>query len=73
MADQEKDMLKQRPLQFQKTPGNHQLWTEIEVKEAIHIRPPSLQHKLDIEVDIPETWMLNTRNTKTEQLCDSGL
>ena len=30
MADQEKDMLKQRPLQFQKTPGNHQLWTEIE-------------------------------------------
>ena len=24
------DMLRQRPLQFQKTPGNHLLWTEVE-------------------------------------------
>ena len=24
------DMLRQRPLQFQKTPGNHRVWTEVE-------------------------------------------
>ena len=24
------DMLRQRPLQFQKTPGNHLLWTKVE-------------------------------------------
>ena len=24
------DMLRQRPLQFQKTPGNHLRWTEVE-------------------------------------------
>ena len=68
-------MLRQRPLQFQKTPGNHLLWTEVEyidcdpiiihrVKEAIHVRFRMLQHKLNIGVDIPETWMRTTRNTK---------
>ena len=58
------DMLRQRPLQFQKTRGNHLLWTEVEyinsdtiiikrkVKEAIHMR--LLQHKLDIGIDIPK-------------------
>ena len=71
------DVLRQRPLQFQKTPGNHLLLTEVEyidsdpiiikrrVKEAIHMRICLLQHKLDIGIDIPETWMLTTRNTKT--------
>ena len=58
------DMLRQRPLQFQETRGNHLLWTEVEyidsdpviikrrVKEAIHMR--LLQHKLDIAIDIPK-------------------
>ena len=58
------DMLRQRPLQFQKTHGNHLLWTEVEyidsdpiiikrrVKEPIHMR--LLQHKLDIGIDIPK-------------------
>ena len=35
-----------------------------QVKEAIHVRFRMLQHKLNIEVDIPETWMQTTRNTK---------
>ena len=35
------------------------------VKEAIHMRICLLQHKLDIGIDIPETWMLTTGNTKT--------
>ena len=45
----------------------HWLWSYYytrRVKEAIHVRLCMLQHKLDIGVDIPETWMRTTRNTK---------
>ena len=47
----------------------HWLWSYYytrRAKEAIHIIPCLLQHKLGIEVEIPETRMLTTRNTKTE-------